>query len=233
MWRTPRAPRTAQGAASNDKKPHCCQDEPGDHGLGRSRGGLSTKIHAAVDGRGRPLAILLTPGQSGDAPMMLAPARCDPGRAAPRPATDPPGAGSGRQGLFVAGDPRPPTRTRHRHRDPGTQHPDPEPQPPRLSRRATRQLRQDRLQSQKRRRTRLQHHQTLARPGHPLRQTRHHLPRRSVPLGAAVRGGGRVVFLGHFRAVADLGDQLLLRVLGDGRRDCHRNIRPYSPGSRR
>jgi transposase len=32
---------------------------------------LSTKIHAAVDGRGRPLVILLTPGQSGDAPMML------------------------------------------------------------------------------------------------------------------------------------------------------------------
>jgi transposase len=56
---------------SNDKKPWCCRDEPGDHGLGRSRGGLSTKIHAAVDGRGRPLVILLTPGQAGDAPMML------------------------------------------------------------------------------------------------------------------------------------------------------------------
>jgi hypothetical protein len=37
------------------------RDEPGDHALGRSRGGLSTKIHAAVDGRGRPLAILLNP----------------------------------------------------------------------------------------------------------------------------------------------------------------------------
>jgi putative transposase len=49
----------------------CCKDGPGDHSLGRSRGGLSTKIHAAVDGRGRPLVILLTPGQSGDAPMML------------------------------------------------------------------------------------------------------------------------------------------------------------------
>ena len=59
------------GAVSNDKNPRCCRDEPGDHALGRSRGGLSTKIHAAVDGRGRPLAILLTPGQAGDAPMML------------------------------------------------------------------------------------------------------------------------------------------------------------------
>jgi hypothetical protein len=56
---------------SIDVDPRCCRDEPGDHALGRSRGGLSTKIHAAVDGRGRPLAILLTPGQAGDAPMML------------------------------------------------------------------------------------------------------------------------------------------------------------------
>ena len=32
---------------------------------------MSTKIHAAVDGQGRALAILLTPGQDGDAPMML------------------------------------------------------------------------------------------------------------------------------------------------------------------
>ena len=33
--------------------------------------GLVTKIHAAVDGHGRPLVILLTPGQVGDAPMKL------------------------------------------------------------------------------------------------------------------------------------------------------------------
>jgi transposase len=39
--------------------------------LGRSRGGLSTKIHLAVDGRGRPLSILLTPGQAGDNPQLL------------------------------------------------------------------------------------------------------------------------------------------------------------------
>lgn len=57
------------GAVSNDKNARCCRDEPGDQALGRSRGGLSTKIHAAVDGRGCPLAILLAPGQ--DAPMML------------------------------------------------------------------------------------------------------------------------------------------------------------------
>ena len=34
--------------------------------LGRSRGGLTTKIHAAVDGLGRPLCFLLTPGQAAD-----------------------------------------------------------------------------------------------------------------------------------------------------------------------
>ena len=39
--------------------------------LGRSRGGLSTKIHLAVDGRGRPLAVVLTGGQAGDNPHLL------------------------------------------------------------------------------------------------------------------------------------------------------------------
>ena len=40
-------------------------------GLGRSRGGLSTKIHLAVDGRGLPMRALLTPGQAGDNPQLL------------------------------------------------------------------------------------------------------------------------------------------------------------------
>lgn len=39
--------------------------------IGRSRGGCSTKIHLAVDGRGRPLSILLTGGQAGDNPQLL------------------------------------------------------------------------------------------------------------------------------------------------------------------
>jgi putative transposase len=43
--------------------------EPDDHAVGRSRGGLSTKIHALVDGKGRPLVLLVAPGQGGDAPM--------------------------------------------------------------------------------------------------------------------------------------------------------------------
>lgn len=43
--------------------------EPPDHAIGRSRGGLSTKIHHLVDGRGLPLVVLVGPGQAGDAPM--------------------------------------------------------------------------------------------------------------------------------------------------------------------
>ncbi|MGH7057992.1 MAG: IS5 family transposase [Acetobacteraceae bacterium] len=37
-----------------------------DHAIGRSRGGLSTKIHAIVDARGLPIRFLLTPGQASD-----------------------------------------------------------------------------------------------------------------------------------------------------------------------
>ncbi|MEE4546980.1 transposase [Streptomyces sp. V4-01] len=35
-------------------------------GLGRSRGGLTCKIHVAAEGRCRPLALLITPGQRAD-----------------------------------------------------------------------------------------------------------------------------------------------------------------------
>ena len=38
--------------------------EPAGHGIGRSRGGLTTKVHHAVDGHGCPLAIIISPGQS-------------------------------------------------------------------------------------------------------------------------------------------------------------------------
>ena len=38
----------------------------GEEDLGRSRGGLTTKIHVLVDRRGRPLCYLLTPGQAAD-----------------------------------------------------------------------------------------------------------------------------------------------------------------------
>ncbi|KIF05303.1 transposase, partial [Streptomyces sp. RSD-27] len=39
--------------------------------LGRSRGGLTSKIHLAADRRCRPLALVLTAGQAGDSPQFI------------------------------------------------------------------------------------------------------------------------------------------------------------------
>ena len=46
--------------------------EPADHGLGRSRGGLTTKLHLACEQGQRPLSIVLTGGQRGDSPQFAA-----------------------------------------------------------------------------------------------------------------------------------------------------------------
>jgi transposase len=46
--------------------------EPADHGLGRSRGGLTTKIHLACEQGQRPLSIVITAGQRGDSPQFQA-----------------------------------------------------------------------------------------------------------------------------------------------------------------
>lgn len=50
---------------------HVGRATPPDHGVGRSRGGLSTKIHQLVDGNGLPLVTLVISGQAGDSPMFL------------------------------------------------------------------------------------------------------------------------------------------------------------------
>lgn len=42
-----------------------------DEGLGRSRGGLTSKIHLAGEDGLRPLALLITPGQWGDSPQLI------------------------------------------------------------------------------------------------------------------------------------------------------------------
>jgi transposase len=67
----PRSPARGRGPEKGAAR----GDEPEDpavaarrQALGRSRGGLSTKVHLAVDGRGLPLAIVLTAGHAGDAP---------------------------------------------------------------------------------------------------------------------------------------------------------------------
>ncbi|MHC3394788.1 IS5 family transposase [Streptomyces noursei] len=62
-----------------------------DHALGRSRGGLTTKVHLAADGGARPLAFTVTAGQAGDAPAFetvmsrIRVPRSGPGRPRTRP----------------------------------------------------------------------------------------------------------------------------------------------------
>lgn len=57
-----------RGASPNDKNPAV---PPRREALGRSRGGLSTKIHLAADRRCRPVTRILTPGQRGDCPQFI------------------------------------------------------------------------------------------------------------------------------------------------------------------
>lgn len=45
-------------------------EEPDDHAIGRSRGGLTTKIHALTDELYSPVTFALSPGQAGDNPML-------------------------------------------------------------------------------------------------------------------------------------------------------------------
>jgi transposase len=65
--------------------------EPADHGLGRSRGGLSTKVHLACEQGQKPLSIVITAGQRGDSPQFQAVLehirvpRLGPGRPRTRP----------------------------------------------------------------------------------------------------------------------------------------------------
>ncbi|NML54716.1 IS5 family transposase [Streptomyces sp. R302] len=67
-----RAHQHAAGAAKRDlqkEPPGGLVAEPADHGLGRSRGGLTTKIHLAVEQGQKPLSVVITAGQRGDSPQ--------------------------------------------------------------------------------------------------------------------------------------------------------------------
>ena len=89
-----------QGAEPNDKNPAATpapgwvgrgSPEPADHGLGRSRGGWTSKLHLICDGRGRALSVGLTGGNVNDT-TMLGPALADlrvPRRGPGRPRTTP------------------------------------------------------------------------------------------------------------------------------------------------
>jgi transposase len=45
--------------------------EPADHGLGRSRGGFTTKTHLACEQGRKPLSMVITAGQRGDSPQFI------------------------------------------------------------------------------------------------------------------------------------------------------------------
>ncbi|MFE2246033.1 IS5 family transposase [Streptomyces lavendulae] len=86
-------PESDTGAATRGESEATVIDrEPAAHAVGRSRGGLTTKIHHAVDGNGRPLAIVVTPGQVHDGqilPLLLGDIRVPRcGRGRPRTTPD-------------------------------------------------------------------------------------------------------------------------------------------------
>ncbi|MGW1508186.1 IS5 family transposase [Streptomyces sp. NPDC002394] len=68
-----RAHQHAAGArrdgAGQKEPPGGVITEPDDHGLGRSRGGFTTKIHLACEQGQKPLSLLVTAGQRGDSPQ--------------------------------------------------------------------------------------------------------------------------------------------------------------------
>ena len=61
-------------AIHDDRRHHCarpstqrrCARKNGAQAIGRSRGGLTTKIHVLVDALGNPFRLMLTPGQDHD-----------------------------------------------------------------------------------------------------------------------------------------------------------------------
>jgi len=67
----PRAPALGRGAQKGGAAGTADAAEAGE-ALGRSRGGLTTKLHLACDGRGRPLAVVLTAGQRHDSTQLEA-----------------------------------------------------------------------------------------------------------------------------------------------------------------
>ena len=204
-------------------------DEPADHALGRSRGGLTTQdpsaLRRAADCHWScSSALAMHTIHRCSSPLMgqLRVPRLGAGRPRTRPGS---GTGVIRPTLrrahracvcaargICAVIPEQSTQIDHRRR-------------PRQPRRAPGRPRRPKIQAPQRHRTILQHRQELARAGHPLRQTRPHLPRRSSPrrdlcMATAFKrhaqiGLGRVVELSlGFVVQLDVGDGgVLLQVL--------------------
>ncbi|MFC5958038.1 IS5 family transposase [Streptomyces pratens] len=89
-----RAHQHAAGARKKDlqvEPPGGLFTEPDDHGLGRSRGGLTAKLHLAVEQGQKPMSLVITAGQRGDSPQFqvvlgrIRVPRLGPGRPRTRP----------------------------------------------------------------------------------------------------------------------------------------------------
>ncbi|WP_369149506.1 transposase [Streptomyces sp. R44] len=154
--------------------------EPADHAIGRSRGGLTTKIHLAADGRCRPLAFVLAAGQAGDAlafTAVMARLRVPRPRGRPRTRPDVVLADKAYSSRAI--------RDHLRARGIRTVIPIPadqarEPAAARQPRRQAARLRPRGIQAAQHRRAVHQPPQAVARHRHPLREDRHHLPRRTA-----------------------------------------------------
>ncbi|WP_420715177.1 IS5 family transposase [Streptomyces sp. XY332] len=90
--------RAHQHAAGARERGICKKESPGgiatepdDHGLGRSRGGLTTKLHLATEQGQKPMSVVVTAGQRGDSPQFepvlekVRVPRIGPGRPRTRP----------------------------------------------------------------------------------------------------------------------------------------------------
>lgn len=114
----------------------------GGEGLGRSRGGFTTKIHLIADGHCRPLSLIVTPGQRADCtqfkPVLekIRVPRSGPGR--PRKKPDSVAADKGIQQRTV---PRVPATPGHPAHDPGEDRQPGRPPTQRLTRREATWLR--------------------------------------------------------------------------------------------
>ncbi|WP_432132005.1 transposase [Streptomyces tendae] len=136
-------------------------------------------MHLAADSRCRPLAFVLTPGQAGDAPAFAqVMVRLRVPRPISRPRTTPEVvlADKAYSSRAIRSDLR---RRGIRAVIPQPSDPGHPPQTPRQQRRQTTGLRPRGVQAAQHRRAVHQQAQAVARPGHPLRQDRHHLPRRT------------------------------------------------------
>ncbi|WP_457519320.1 transposase [Streptomyces sp. TE33382] len=129
--------------------------EPADHGLGRSRGGPTSKIHLAVEQGQKPLSVVVTGGQRGDSPQFEAVLEAIPGSEAgtgrPRERPDRVRAD---KAYDSRGNPLLPAQTRDQSHHPGTGGPCPQPPRAWIAWRTAVEIRQRRLQAAARGRVR-------------------------------------------------------------------------------